>query len=203
MSTYLFQLIARNAQTAGVGPADTQAARDWYRQAARRVAEVNVNKLQDSNKSRLFSRFSREDIGSMISFFYDAKLKNELPYWDQFPLVFPMEIYDDGFLGINMHYLPPMLRARLMDALYNTAITKKSQIQRLKISYDILASASKYTAFRPCIKRYLKNHVKSRFFYIEPREWDMALLLPTQRFVGATDQKVWRDSRAKIKKAGG
>lgn len=200
MSTYIFQLLAKNGRAANINPTDIAASRDWFRKAARKVAEVNVNKLQDSNQSRLFSRFGREDIGSMISFFYDAKLKDELPYWDQFPLVYPIEIYDNGFLGINLHYLPPLLRAKLMDALYTTAITKKDKIQRLKISYQILAAAAKFNPFRPCIKRYLKNHVKSRFFYIEPREWDMALMLPTQRFVGASDQKVWQDSRNQLKK---
>lgn len=200
MSTYLFQLLAKNGRAAGIGPADTQAAKDWYRKAARKVAEVNVNKLHASNESRLFSRFGVEDIGSMISFFYDAKLKDVLPYWDQFPLVFPIEMYDDGFLGVNLHYLPPLLRAKLMDALYTVAISKKDKIQRLKISYQILASATKFSPFRPCIKRYLKGYVKSRFFYVEPREWDMALMLPTQRFVGASDQKVWQDSRNKLKR---
>lgn len=198
---YLFQLLAKNGRAAGID-AKTEAgvARDWYRKAAKNVAEVNVNKLHASNQSRLFSRFGPEDIGTMIMFFYDAKLKEELPYWDQFPLIFPIQMYDDGFLGINMHYLPPALRAKLMDALYTTAITKKDQIQRLKITYQILNAASKYDAFRPCIKRYLKNHVKSRFFYVDPKEWDMALFLPLQRFVGATDQKVWQDSRNKIRK---
>lgn len=200
MSTYLFQLLARNGRTAGINTADAATARAWYRKAAQKVAEVNVNKLHDSNQSRLFSRFGAEDIGSMLMFFYDAKLKEELPYWDQFPLIFPIQMYDDGFLGINLHYLPPMLRAKLMDALYTTAITKKDKIQRLKISYDILSSASRFSAFRPCIKRYLKNHIKSRFFYVDPGEWDMALMLPTQRFVGASDQKVWQDSRKIIKK---
>lgn len=191
--------MAKNGRAQGINTADAATARAWYRKAAQRVAEVNVNTLHASNQSRLFSRFGPEDIGSMISFFYDAKLKDVLPYWDQFPLIFPIEMYDDGFLGINMHYLPPLLRAKLMDALYTVAISKKDKIQRLKISYEILASAAKFSAFRPCIKRYLKNHVRSRFFYIEPREWDMALMLPTQRFVGATDQKVWQDSRKIIK----
>lgn len=139
----------------------------------------------------------------MVMFFYDAKWKDVLPYWDQFPLVYPIEMYDDGFLGINLHYLPPILRARLMDALYTAAITRKDKIQRLRISYDILNSAAKFTPFKPCIKRYLVKHVRSRFFYVEPREWDMALLLPTQRFVGASDTKVWSDSRKIIKKNGG
>src|SRR4051812_30598339 len=121
MSTFLFQLLAKNGKAAGISTADAITAREWYRKAAQKVAEVNVNTLHGSNKSRLFSRFGPEDIGTMIMYFYDAKLKDVLPYWDQFPLVFPIEIYDDGFLGINLHYLPPMLRAKLMDALYTTA----------------------------------------------------------------------------------
>jgi len=200
MSTYLFQLLAKNGRAAGVNTTDTAAARNWYRKAASDVAEVNVNKLHASNQSRLFSKFGPEDIGSMIMFFYDAKLKDVLPYWDQFPLIFPIEVYDDGFLGINLHYLPLTLRAKLMDALYTTAITKKDTITRLRITYQILAAASKFKAFRPCIKRYLNGHIKSRFFYVDPKEWDMALMLPTQRFVGAPDQKVWQDSRNKIKR---
>jgi hypothetical protein len=200
MSTYVFQLIAKNGRSAGINTMDVATAREWYRKAARSVQEINVNKLHASNQSRLFSRFGPEDIGTMIMYFYDAKLKEVLPYWDQFPLVYPIEMYDDGFLGINLHYLPHMLRAKLMDALYTTAITKKDKIQRLKISYQILASAKKFANFRPCIKRYLSGHIRSRFFYVDPAEWDMALMLPLQRFVGATDQKVWQDSRKIIKR---
>lgn len=179
---------------------DIEAARNWYRKAAQRITEVNVNTLHESNKSRLFSRFGKEDIGTMLMFFYDAKLKDELPYWDQYPLIYPIEIYDDGFLGINLHYLPPKLRARLMDALYTTAITKKDKIQRLKITYKILKAASRFSAFKPTVHRYLSKHLKSRFFFVDPGEWDMALLLPTQRFVGATDAKVWQDSRNKLRR---
>lgn len=178
---------------------DAETARNWYRKAAQNITEVNVNKLHESNRSRLFSRFGKEDIGSMLMFFYDAKLKDELPYWDQFPLIYPIEIYEDGMLGINLHYLPPKLRAQLMDALYTTAIAKKDKVQRLKVSYQILNAASRFSAFKPCVKRYLSNHVKSRFFYVDPGEWDMALLLPTQRFAGASSQKVWQDSRNKIR----
>ena len=43
--------------------------------------------------------------GRLYFFIYTAKLKNELPLWDRFPLVVPLELYKDGFLGINFNYL--------------------------------------------------------------------------------------------------
>jgi hypothetical protein len=30
--------------------------------------------------------------------------------------------------------------------------------------------------------------------YVEPKEWDVALFLPLQRFQKASDQQVWADS---------
>ena len=86
-----------------------------------------------------------------------------------------------------------------MDALYAAATTQQlDETTRLKISYNILQQATKYRFFKPCIKRYLVSHVKSRFFYIEPTEWEMALFLPIDRFVGANRNRVYRDSRDRI-----
>jgi hypothetical protein len=86
-----------------------------------------------------------------------------------------------------------------MDALYAAATTQQlDETTRLKISYNILQQATKYRFFKPCIKRYLVSHVKSRFFYIEPTEWEMALFLPIDRFVGANKSRIYRDSRGRI-----
>jgi hypothetical protein len=86
-----------------------------------------------------------------------------------------------------------------MDALYATASTPElDETTRLRISYNILAQATKYRFFRPCIKRYLISNVKSKFFYVEPSEWEMALFLPLDRFVGANKSRIYRDSRNRI-----
>jgi hypothetical protein len=86
-----------------------------------------------------------------------------------------------------------------MDALYNVASSKTFDDKtKLKISYDILSQASRYRFFKPCVKRYLISHVQSKFFYIEPTEWDMALFLPLDRFVGASKNVVYKDSRNRI-----
>ena len=161
-----------------------QAARDWYRNTAQKVTGINVNDILRSNPDRFLKTtvIGINSIGKMILFFYDPKTKKELPYYDRFPLIFPIESYKDGFLGINMHYLPYYARARLMDALYSLINSPKTQEQKLKISYSILKGASKYKLFKPCIKKYLYSHVRSRFFIVKPEEWDMVLCLPIERF---------------------
>mgnify|MGYP003341753173 CR=1 FL=1 len=92
-----------------------------------------------------------------------------------------------------------MIEIKAQPHFYDGITTKEiDETTRLKISYNILQQASRYRFFKPCIKRYLVSHVKSRFFYIEPTEWEMALFLPLDRFVGANKQRVYRDSRSRI-----
>lgn len=179
-----------------------QAAREWFRKAASEVTSVNANQFMNkASRERLITRVGHENIGQMMMFWYDAKLKDELPYWDRLPLIYPIEIYEDGFLGINLHYLPPMYRAKLMDALYTTMNNKSyDKTTRLQISYRIMKGVQKFRYFKPCIKRYLNSHVQSKFVSIEPTEWDMALMLPTERFQKKSKQTVWQESVNKIKK---
>ena len=135
----------------------------------------------------------------MYGFAYDPKWKKELPYYDQFPLIFPVEFHADGFTAINFHYLPHILRARLMDALYTTVNNKVyDATTKVRISYDILKGVSKFRLFKPTLKKYLRNHIRSNFFQIASNEWDIALFLPTENFKKASKDQVWADSRKKI-----
>jgi hypothetical protein len=107
---------------------------------------------------------------------------------------------EGGFYGINLHYLPPSLRANLMDALYSITNNKRyDENTKLRISYATLKNASKYRYFKPCFKHYLASHVKSRFIEIQPVEWDIALFLPTERFEKAGKSKVFADTRKMLK----
>lgn len=187
---------------AGKVPARTDAARDWYRNQAKNVSknEVSDTKMIRELKTERGVTTRRAIPGAMYAFAYDAKHKATLPYYDKFPLVFPIGPAPGGFLGINMHYLPPMLRAKLMDALYDTVTNKKyDETTRLNISYRTLQSASKFKEFKPTIKHYLNKQVKSRLLYINPSEWDIALFLPMANFEGASKQKVYADSRRIIR----
>ena len=183
----------------GISQNNTADARNWYRNTAKKMTRVNDKQIM-RDKERLTTHMNRQSIGRMFMFYYDAKTKDELPYWDQFPLVFPIQLYNDGFLGINLHYISPLMRAKLMNALYMTINNKNyDDTTRLRINYRILSGAARFKYFQPCIKRYLFSHVRSRYFYVKPNEWDMALMLPTERFVGENKQNVFRDSSQKIR----
>lgn len=189
---YIFQQLAKQGSVAGIDSSKVADAREWFRDAAKNVASVSPNKLMSSGKGNLQSGVSVEDIGSMFMFFYDPKLKDVLPFYDIFPLVIPIELYSDGFLGLNLHYLPPGGRASLLDSLYSTLNNNKyDRTTRLKVNYRLLKRASRFSGYEPCIKRYLFNHVGSNFLYVDPSNWDMAIMLPTERFRGARKQRVW------------
>lgn len=189
---YIFQQLAKQGSNAGIDPNKVADAREWFRDAAKNVSSVSPSRLMSSGKDNLQSGITVEDIGSMFMFFYDPKLKDVLPFYDTFPLVFPIELYEDGFLGLNLHYLPPKGRANLMDALYSTKNNDKyDKTTRLKLSYRLLKGASRFSGYDVCVKRYLTSHVGSNFLYVDPHNWDMAIMLPTERFKGARKQTVW------------
>ena len=143
----------------------------------------------------MFSQLTKVHIGTMVMFFYDAKTKETLPYWDKFPLIFVVDVSPSHFFGVNLHYLPPFFRAKLMDALYEIVNNKNyDQTTKLQLSYKVLKGSSQFRYYKPCFKKYLTNHVQSRFMYVSPQEWNLSLFLPTERFQKASTQTVWNDS---------
>ena len=197
MPAYIFDKLLAQGIRAGQMPAREAESRTWYRDQARSIRTVQERKLLTSDSSRLKKRIRAMDVGRMYMFYYDPKHKKTLPYYDRFPLIFPIDRDSNGFTGINMHYLAPALRARLMDALYDLVNNKDydDDTRLRRISYDRLNSAARYKWFKPCIKRYLNSHVRSRFFEVHPTEWDIALFLRTERFEKSSARKVWRESK--------
>lgn len=192
----IFDEILSKGVRAGQIPAKEQQARTWYRDTASKFKTIDEKKLMRADVDRIRSQ---PKIGHMYMFYYDAKHKETLPYFDRFPMIFPYKKVKGGFMGINLHYLPHILRAKLMDALYDISSNDKfDETTKLRLSYDILNSAAKYKWFKPCIKHYLTSQVRSRFIYVYPAEWDIALFLPLERFQGATKSQVWKDSKKLI-----
>jgi len=172
----------------------TNAAREWLRSKVKSLNPTPQSLMRDRERLK-----NNSFIGRMYFYFYDPKHKDTLPYYDRFPLVIPIERYSDGFLGLNLHYIHPKQRIILLDKLSDVATNNRFDDKtKLRISYEYLAAASKAFEATPCIKRYLFSHIDSRFLEISAEEWDIAVMLPVESFVGATTSKVYADSRKKF-----
>lgn len=134
-------------------------------------------------------------LGRPTFHWYDPKLKDVLPYYDRFPLTIPLNYYDDGYLGLNLHYLPPGARLSFFEELAEYENRKgsfdtfKSALLRdygrtnvLGITYPKLKQAIQLDAYKVCIKRYLFSHVRSPFLDLDPKYWEDVVMLPVQRF---------------------
>jgi hypothetical protein len=161
-----------------------------------KIVEIKrPDKISAAIRGETFRKANQFKIGMMYCFFYDPKTKDDLPYWDKFPVVLVLERYNDGFLGLNLHYLPIKYRMAFLSKLMRFAqLTAEDDIKRMRISYEILNSAKRYAEFRPMLKRYLFGRLRSKLLMVQPNEWDVASMLPLQQFKGARTSTVWKDS---------
>ena len=163
----------------------------WYKEKIKEFGKPSAQKLIRDGK-----RNNKPFYGRLNMFFYDPKFKKTLPYYDVFPLVLPLETYDDGFLGINLHYLPIPLRIKLLDKLVDYSNnTEFDESTKLMVDYK---SLKKVNLIKPTIHKYLAGQTKSQFRRIDADEFTIATLLPVQRFKKASDKEVWKESRSMI-----
>lgn len=195
MAKSYFADLERQAFRAGVTPRSQQSL-DWFRDKLKTMTGIN---RRDLLKDPALDFRNRPRVGSMYMYFYDAKHRDTLPYWDAFPLTIMVQPVKGGFHGLNLHYLPPALRARLFDSLMEITNNKRyDETTRFKVSYDLLKGASKLKLFKPCYKHYLYSQVEGRVSMVDSPEWEIALFMPTEQFRKARKSAVWKDSRAGI-----
>ena len=145
---------------------------DWYRRQVRTMTTPGARSLIRSGKATI-----RPKYGIMNLFGYDPKHKERLPYYDTFPLIFPLEPAKGGFIGLNFHYLPPLARVRFLRSLANTTNNNKfDKSTRYRINWR------NNTFMRKTAKHYLFNHVRTSVLNISADEMAIAIFLPVARF---------------------
>jgi len=107
--------------------------------------------------------------------------------------VLPLEPISGGFMGMNFHYLPPLLRFRLLERMQATATDSRFDDKtKFNVNYDDVKNIK---IVKPTIKKYLYSYVQTGFLRINADEAAVAIYLPVQRFKKATEAKVYSDSR--------
>lgn len=174
----------------------TSESREWFRKRISSIRTVNRKQLM---REEPIQKVSNPNPGDMMMFFYDPKHKETLPYYDRFPLIIMVGPAEGGFYGLNLHYLPPTLRAKFLDSLLDVTNNKLyNETTRFNVTYNMLKRAGKMKYFKPCFKHYLTEHVRSRFAKVEAPEWEIAIFLPTAQFEKSSKNNIYRESRRKI-----
>ena len=193
MAQTLLERIAEKAAKANVNQ-HLESIR-WFRSKVSGV-RISPRKLLSEQRTNLRSKGLKGRqrlIGRMFSFFYDPKTKETLPWYDRFPLVIPVQETSDGFIGLNLHYLNQKSRMFFLSNLATfVSDNKYDENTRMKLTWRLVKSGTLKKYALPTVKRYDRSHIKSRLLEFQSDEWVMAVFLPTERFKGASKQKVWK-----------
>ena len=167
----------------------------WYASEIRKLGRINPMNLVKKGdlKSVIFPGF-------MYLFSYMPRDKSELPYYDLFPLVMPFRRVEDGFYGINFHYLPHVIRLNILKEFERYAINKNvSEKTRVRLNYRLIESSRVFRFVNPAIRRYNNQQLRTRLLTIPFKDWNVASQLPVQRFRKATMETAIRDSIKKFR----
>jgi len=172
----------------------TKEADTWFQKKVKALGPQTKAILKDD---RLKAQAGAHP-GDMVMYTYDPKGKSTLPFYDTFPLTIVVGPAKDGFYGINLHYLPPKVRAIFLDKLNDITNNQKfNATTRFKITYQLLKATKNYKYFKPCFKHYLTKGVTSNIMKVNAAEWNIAIFLQTSSFKKAGEGAVWADSRTK------
>jgi len=158
----------------------TKNAGNWFK-----------DKVGESAKG--FKKKTKLMPGKIYTFGYDAKHKKTLPYWDKFPLIVVLDVYQGGFIGLNFHYLKPTDRERFLNKLLKFASQKGDpetfdHKAIFNVTWNIVKTIPNADKM---IHKYLYSQVRTSLMESHPREWENVIYLPYQKFVGASAKEVW------------
>ena len=184
----------------------------WYRQKVQELLpKPQVRRMiREGYKTQKVT--VRPNFGMMNLFYYRPKGAEKLPYYDIFPLVIPLgRRLNNGFVGINFHYLSVPQRWLLLERL--SMFQMPSELDSFDSEEgggDVMAlfypKIKRKRGVKPIVRRYLTKYIKSYFLKIELSEMLIALAIPMERFYTGKwggkkryiSEKVYRQTRREM-----
>ena len=182
----IVERLERKFQNASVKKNSIEAI-SWFRREATRIGANRINKTRLMES---YDKVTRVNQGELYMYWYDPKWKATLPEYDRFPLVFVLELYDDGFLGLNLHYLPPKVRQIVLLQFAGTTNFDKHKAKRINYSVSQVILNDEY--LKAMVKRYLWSHFESPVYRVPENDWDKVVFLPLAAFEKKSKRQVWR-----------
>jgi len=177
-------------ETIRINAAGQEKSYQWYKQQV-----ANLGKITSVNEVLKDTPLVTSIMpGEMYLFYYDPKHKDTLPYYDRLPLVLPFRKVPGGFYGINLHYLPYMMRFKILQLLSDYTVNNNGDT-RIRLSWKLLESTSRLGPAKFAVKHYLNSQIRSKFYKIQYNDWITASQLPVEKFVGEQKTNVWREAQ--------
>ena len=173
----IYQRYADLAKKAGV-KRNTKASIEWFRKRIRKDRPIMIDKATEGLRTKGIKP------GSLYIYGYNPKYEKELPFYDAYPCCLVLEMTKDGWYGLNLHYLPPAMRAKLL------AENNVRSNGGLKIGLAI--GRSRFG--KHALKRYIASQLVSRPHVVPQKEWEIAIQLPFEGF-NISNTQVWRKAR--------
>ena len=183
-------------------------AREWYHDYA---AEYGVNFRSGQMLRGGGKRISDVKLGRMYFFRYQSlssasgrdilKTKDEI--YDAFPLIFCLGEYPNLIEAFNFHYIAPVLRAQLLGKMFmylnNEDFNNKTKLFATKFK-KVIQDKRLFRHAKVSVKSYKPGRIRSKILEVHPLDWELAIMLPTERFItpdGArvASKKIWFQSK--------
>ena len=131
-------------------------------------------------------------LGELVAFRYDPKHKETLPVYDTLPLVLILSVKRTHFYGINLHYIKPSIRKKIMERLLSAKLaTGDNQLLYIQKIAPVLNMLSQHTPFAPYFRNYLPEQLKSKIAVIGTDHWKAVSEMPLQNFKKVKENTVW------------
>ena len=184
----------------------------WYRQKVQELLPKPQVRQMIREGIKTQKVTVRPNFGMMNLFYYRPKGAEKLPYYDIFPLVIPLgRRLNDGFVGINFHYLSVPQRWLLLERLSMFQVPSElDAFDTEEDAGDVMAlfwsKIRRKRGVKPIVRRYLTKYINSYFLKIELSEMLIALAIPMERFYTGkwggkkrmVPEKVFRQTRREM-----
>ena len=188
-----FQKAHKEAKQMGI-IGRNELSRRWYHDYA---LDQGINYRSFEMLKKGGKRISDRKLGRMYFFRYKPNQPDEL--YDEFPLIFMLYEDADNFSGINFHYLSPKLRAILLGHMLQY-MSNKDYSERTKIFArkfrDVIKKNKRFRHAKVSYRQYRNAQVQSKVIQVHPLDWELAIMVPTERFKTAgggrtASKKIW------------
>jgi len=146
-------------------------------------------------------RISDMRLGRMYFFRYNPDKSYDHTY-DSFPLIFMLYEDPDNFSGINFHYLSPKLRAillgNMLSFLSDQDFSNRTKLFARKFR-QMIQNNKRFRHAKSIYRQYKPENIKSKIIQVHPLDWELAIMVPTERFKTpaggrVASKKIWRET---------